>query len=160
MSGSVPPPPSQTHMQLVRRRKKKITRRIYRRYASLKRSRVFGSSTKPNGCDFAKIYASVCDNNFPSFVASRFSWRCLAASTSSFLHAAMNHLYPPSVAVSIHTSAFAAVAFQSPAMSNTRMPLFTESVQSFSFSPHPICTAPSRFPNTIRFGGSTTTLIC
>ena len=35
-----------------------------------------------------KLYASVCDCNFPSLVASLFSWRCLAASSSSSLHAA------------------------------------------------------------------------
>ena len=41
-------------------------------------------------CGFAKFYIPVCDNIFPSLVASLFSWRCLAASTSSFLHVAMN----------------------------------------------------------------------
>ena len=55
-----------------------------------------------NGCRFAKNYASVCDNNFSSLVTSLFSWRCLAASTSSFLHATMN-LRPPSVIVSTRT---------------------------------------------------------
>ena len=40
-----------------------------------------------NGCRFAKFYASVCDCNFPSLVASLF-WRCLAASSSFF--------FPPS----------------------------------------------------------------
>ena len=93
----------------------------------------------------------VCDNNFPSLVASLFSWRCLVASTSSFLHVAMN-LRPPSVTVSSHTSAFKAVAFQSPAMPNARMSLWTQSVHSFSFPPRPLRTAPSRFPKTIRFG--------
>ena len=39
------------------------------------------------------------DNNFPTLAASLF-WRCLAASTSSFLHAAMN-LRPPSVTVCV-----------------------------------------------------------
>ena len=91
-----------------------------------------------------------CDNRFPSLVASLF-WRCLAASTSSFLHAAMN-LRPPSVTVSTHTSAFKAVAFQSPAMPNARMSLWMQSVYSFSFPPRPLRTAPSRFPKTIRFG--------
>ena len=28
-----------------------------------------------SGCRFAKFYASVCDKNFPSLVASIFSWR-------------------------------------------------------------------------------------
>ena len=73
----------------------------------------------------------MCDNNFPSLVASLFSWRCLGASTSYFLHAAMN-LRPPSVTVSTHTSALNAVAFQSPAMPNARMSLWTQSVHSFS----------------------------
>ena len=49
-----------------------------------------------NGCRFAKFYASLCDCNFPSLVASLFSWRCLAASSSFSLHAAMN-LRPPSM---------------------------------------------------------------
>ena len=43
----------------------------------------------------------VCDDKFPGLVASLFSWRCLAASTSSLLHTAMNLL-----TVSTHTSAF------------------------------------------------------
>ena len=79
----------------------------------------------------------VCDNKFPSLVASLFSWRCLAASTSSFLYAAMN-LRLPSVTVSTHTSAFNAVAFQSPAMPNARMSLWTQSVHSFSFPARPL----------------------
>ena len=70
-----------------------------------------------NGCRFAIFSASVCDSNFPSLVASLFSWRCLAASTSSFLHAAMN-LHSPSVAVSTHTLASNPVVFQSPVMPN------------------------------------------
>ena len=89
----------------------------------------------------------MCDNKFPSL----FSWRCLAASTSSFLHAAIN-LRPPSVTVSTHTSAFNTVAFQSPAIPNAQMSICTQSVHSFSFPPRPLCTAPSRFPDTIRFG--------
>ena len=71
--------------------------------------------------------------------------------SASFLHAARN-LRPPSVTVSTHTSAFNAVAFQSPAMPNAGMSLWTQSVHSFSFPPRPLLTAPSRFPNTIRFG--------
>ena len=61
-------------------------------------------------------------------------------------------LRPPSVTVSTHTSAFNAVAFQSPAMPNTRMSLWMQSVYSFSFPPRPLRTSPSRFPKTIRFG--------
>ena len=80
-----------------------------------------------------------------------FSWQCLTASISSFLRAAMN-LRPPSATVPIQTSAFNAVAFQSPAMPNARMSLCTQSVHSFPFSPRPLRTAPSRFPNTIHFG--------
>ena len=60
---------------------------------------------------------------------------------------------PPSVTVSTHTSAFnAVVAFQSPAMPNARMSLWTQSVRSFSFPPRPLRTAHSRFPKTIHFG--------
>ena len=89
---------------------------------------------------------------FSSLVASLFSWRCPAASTSYFLHAAMN-LRQPSAAVSTHTSASNnVVAFQSHAISNARMSLCKQSAHSFSFPPHPLRTAPSRFPNTIRFG--------
>ena len=62
------------------------------------------------------------------------------------------NLRPPSVNVSTHTSAFNAVAFQSPAMPNARMSLCTQSVYSFSIPPRPLRTAPSRFPNTIHFG--------
>ena len=74
-------------------------------------------------------------------------------STSSFLHAAMN-FRPSSVTVSTltHTSASNAVAFQSPTMPNARTSFGTQSVHSFSFPPRPLCTAPSRFVNTIRFG--------
>ena len=78
-------------------------------------------------------------------------FRCLAASTSSFLYAAMN-LRPPSVTVSTHTSAFNAATFQSLAMPNARISLCTQSVHSFSFPLRPLRTAPSRFANTIRFG--------
>ena len=98
-----------------------------------------------------RFYASVCGNNFPSLVASLFSWRCLAASTSSFLHAAMNPR-PPSVMVSTHTSTSNAVPFQSPTMPNALMSLYTQSVHSFSSPFRPLRTAPSRFPNTTRFG--------
>ena len=91
------------------------------------------------------------ENNFANLVSSLFSWRCLAASTSSFLHAAMN-FRPPSVTASTHTPPFNAVAFQSPAMPDARMSLCTLSVYSFFFPPRPLRTAPSTFPNTIRFG--------
>ena len=62
------------------------------------------------------------------------------------------NLCPPSVTVSAHTSAFNAVAFQSPVMPNARMSLWTQSIHSFSFPPRPLRTAPSRFPKTIHFG--------
>ena len=81
---------------------------------------------------------------FPILVASLFSWRCLAASSSSSLHAAMN-LRPPSVTASTQTSAFNAIVFQFPVMPNARMSLCTQSVHSFSFPPRPLRTAPSRF---------------
>ena len=71
--------------------------------------------------------------------------------SSSSLHAAMN-LRPPSVTTSTQTSAFNAIVFQSPVMPNARMSLCTQSVHSFSFPPRPLRSAPSRFPNMIRFG--------
>ena len=55
----------------------------------------------------------MCDCNFPSLVASLFSWRCLAASSSSCLHAAIN-LRPPYVTASTETSAFSAIVFPIP----------------------------------------------
>ena len=70
---------------------------------------------------------------------------------SHFLHAAVN-LCPPSVTVSNHTSASNVVAFKSLAVPNVRMSLCMQSVHSFSFPPRPLRNAPSRFPNTIRFG--------
>ena len=73
---------------------------------------------------------------------------------SYFLLAVMN-LRPPSVTVSTHTLAFNTVAFQSPdTMLNARMLLCTQLAHSFSFPPRHLCTAPSRFPNTIRFGST------
>ena len=65
----------------------------------------------------SQFYTPVCDNKVPSLVASLFSWRCLAASTSSFLHAAIN-LRPPSVTLSTHTSAFKA-SLSSPPLCQT-----------------------------------------
>ena len=124
------------------------------RYAGLGPSRVctrIPSTRRLGQWVSLRNYASVCDNNFPSLVASLFSWRCLAASTSYFLHAAMN-LRPLSVTASTHTSAFNAVAFHSPVMPNARMSPCTQSVDSFSFPHRPLRTAPLRFPNMIRFG--------
>ena len=69
------------------------------------------------------------------------------------------NLRPPYVAASTHTSAFNAIAFQSPVMPNTRMSLCTQSVHSLSFPPRPLRTAASRFPNMIRFLGSRPPLI-
>ena len=129
--------------------KTKVTRGIYvsrccadRRYAGLGpssvRTRIPSTPRLGNGCHFAKFYAaSVCDNNFPSLVAFLFSWRRLAASSSFFLHATMN-IRPTSVTASTHTSAFNAIAFQSPVMPNARMSLCTSS------HPHPLRTAPSK----------------
>ena len=95
----------------------------------------------------------MCDNKFPSLVASLFSWRCLATSTSSFLHAALK-LRPPYVTASTHTSAFNTVAFQSPRYGKRPDvalyaigPLFLLPTAS---SPH---YTTSKFSNTIRFGG-------
>ena len=98
-SGSAPPPPPYA-ARSEKNKLIKITRRIYRRYAGLGpscvRTRIPSTRRLGPGYCFEKFYASVCDDKFPSLVASLFSWRCLAASTSSFLHAAMN-LRPPSV---------------------------------------------------------------
>ena len=77
-------------------------------------------------------------------------WRCLVASSSFFLHAAMN-LRVPSVTVSSHTSASNAVAFRTPTMPDARVSLCTQSVHSFSFPTRLLRTAPSRFPKTTRF---------
>ena len=93
------------------------------------------------------------DNIFPSLVASLFSWRCLAVSTSYFLHAAMNRR-PPSVAVSTHRSQPLTPSLSNPlSCQNARISLCTQSVHSISFqSRPPLRTAPSRLPNTIHFG--------
>ena len=89
--------------------------------------------------------------HFHSFVASPFFWRCLTASAPSFPHAAIN-LHPRPLTVSTYTSASNAVCFQSPTMTHAQMSLCTQSVHSFSFTLRPVRTAPSRFPNTVRFG--------
>ena len=96
-----PPPPTPHTARSEKDKKIKITRRIYRRYAGLGRSRVRTriSSARRLGQWGAKFYTPVCDNKLPSLVASLFSWRYLAASTSSFLHAAMN-IRPASVPIS------------------------------------------------------------
>ena len=130
---------------------------MYRRYADVGRSRVRTRIPSARRLLIGqkvllrKIPRFRVRDKFPILVASLFSWRCLAAFTSSFLHAAMN-LCLPSVTVSTRTSAFNAVAFQSPAMRNARMLLCTQSVHSFSFPPRSLRSAPSRFPTTIRFG--------
>ena len=90
----------------------------------------------------------MCDNKFPSLVASLFSCpgavmmsshinsnsNIKVASTFSFLHATMN-LRPPSVTVSTHTSAFNAVDFQPPAMPSVWLSLCTQSVHSLLPTP-------------------------
>ena len=83
--------------------------------------------------------------------ASLFSRRCLAASFSSFPHAAVN-LRSLSVTISTYTAASNAIALQSPAMPNAQASLCTQSIYSFSFPPRPLCTAFSRFPNMICLG--------
>ena len=90
---------------------------------------------------------------FPSLVVPLFSWRCLTAFISSFLHAAIN-LHPPFVTFATQASASNAVAFQPPVIPNARTPLCMQSTHSFSFLPRPLRTAPSRFTkkNAIRFG--------
>ena len=115
-----------------------------RRYAGLGPSRArtgfFGSSTRPMSVASQNLTLPCAITTFPVLLLLSFSWRCLAAPTSSFLHAAVN-LRLPSVTVSTHTSASNAVAFQSPAMSNVRMSLFKQSVHSFSFPPRSLRTA-------------------
>ena len=87
----------------------------------------------------------------PGLVASLFSWRCLAASTSSFIYAAMN-LRPPSATVSTHACAFNAVTFQSHGSAKRPHAALYAIGSLFLLPTRPLRTAPSRFPNTIRFG--------
>ena len=96
-----PPPPPPPPTLLVWRKKKKKHATHLRRGATqvsvclASYKDFFDLSARPMGVASQKFYAaSVCDNNFPSLVASLFFRRCLAASTSSFLQAAMN-LRPP-----------------------------------------------------------------
>ena len=85
----------------------------------------------------------MCDKNFPSLVASLFSWRYLAASTSYFPR---GHKPPPTLRDHLKPHlASNAVAFRSLAMPNARMSLCTQSVHSFAFPSRPLCTSPSRF---------------
>ena len=141
----------------ARSEKKKKTRRIYmpRRYADLGPSRIRTRTpwTRRLGqrVSLRKILRFRMLWQLSRFVASLLSWRFPSRVTSPFLHAAMN-LRPPSATVSTHTSDFHAIAFQSPVMPNARMSLCTQWVHLFSFPPRPLRAAPSRFPNTIRFG--------
>ena len=157
-----PPPPSRAARS--EKIKIKITRRIHisRRYASRRyagglgpsrvRTRIPTTRRLGQWVSLRKILRfRVRVQLSQSLVASLFSWRCLAASSSSSLHAAIN-LRPPSVTASTQTSAFNAIAFQSPVMPNARISLCTQSVHFFSFPPRPLRTAPSRFPNMLRFG--------
>ena len=109
-----------------------------------------GSSTRPIVW-LRRFYASVYDNKFPSPVASLFSWRYLAAITSSFI--APINLRPPLVAVPTQTSASNAVAFQFLRYVKRRDVALYAIGPSFSFPPRPLRSEPSRFPNTTRFGG-------
>ena len=91
------------------------------------------------------------DNNFPSLV-------CLSLLLVMFSRVCIHfpprsiNLRPPSVTVSTHTPVSDADAFHSPAMPNARTCLFTQSIYFSPFPPRPLRTAPSRLPNTIRFG--------
>ena len=100
-----------------------------------------------------RFYAHVYGNNFPNTAVSLFSWFISSRIYLLFPPRAIN-LAPPFVTVSTltHNSASNAVAVSSPAMPNARTSLCTQSVHSFSLPPGPLLTAPSRFPNTIRFG--------
>ena len=104
---SLPPPPSLRAARSEKKKKKKKTRDAssclgatqvgVMQVVSVRLASVQGFLrlvSWANGCRFAKFYASVCNCSFPSLVASLFSWRCLAASSSSSLHAASN-LRPP-----------------------------------------------------------------
>ena len=92
-----------------------------RRYAGLGPSRVCTRIPSTRRLGTRPMSVASQDSTLPcartTFPVSLplFSWRCLAASTSYFLHAAMN-LRPPSATVSTRTSASNAVAFQSPVM--------------------------------------------
>ena len=80
-------------------------------------------SVRLGQCEQCILYVYVCvcvyggrhvhPERCTTFVASLFSWRCLAASSYSFLHAAIN-LRPPSVTASTHISALDAIAFAIP----------------------------------------------
>ena len=85
--------------------------------------------------------------------ASFFSWRSLAASSASFVPAAMN-LHHPSVVVSTHTRASNVIPSKPPRYANAWMPLSTQPIHYLSFPPRPLHTPPSRFSNTICFGNS------
>ena len=164
-SGSAPPPPARAARSKKKKRKKEITRRIHisRRYASRRYAGGLGPSrirtriptTRQLG-QWVSLRKTLrfrvrLQLSQSRCLSSLFSWRCLAASSSSCLHAAIN-LRPPSVTASTQTSAFTAIVFQSPVMPNARMSLCTQSVHSFSFPPRHLRTAPSRFLNMIRFG--------
>ena len=89
-SGSPPPPSHVAHSEKINLKSRDASTclgatQVSVRLASLQGFLRLGGSA--NGCRFPEFYASVCDNNFPNLVASLFSWRCLAASTSSSPHA-------------------------------------------------------------------------
>ena len=92
------------------------------------------------------------DNNLPSLVCVSLLLR--GFSRVFLLFPQRGHKLPPLsvVTISTHTPASNTIAFQPPAMSNARTSLCTESIHFFSFPPGRLCTAPSRFPNTIHFG--------
>ena len=115
-----------------------------RRYVGLgpprARTGFLGSSTRPMSAALQNSTLPCAMTTFPVSLLLSFSCRCLAASTSSFLHAAVN-LRPPSVTVSTYTPGSNAVAFQTPAMTNIRISLFQQSVHSFSSPPPSLRTA-------------------
>ena len=105
--------------QIVRRAPRHAS--IYpRRYVGLGPSRArigfLRHLYKTHRCHFGGSTFLRTITTFAVSFASLFSWTCLAASSSHFLHAVIN-LRPPSVTVSIYTPASDVVAFQSPAMS-------------------------------------------
>ena len=113
-----------------------------RRYAGLGPSRArtgfLGSSTRPMSAASQNSTLPCAMTTFPVSLLLSFSCRCLAASTSSFLQAAVN-LRPPSVTVSTYTPGSNAIAFQTPAITNIRISLFQQSVHLSP--PHPLLSA-------------------
>ena len=161
-SGSAPSPRARCSFGEKKKKKKKITRRIHmsRRYASRRHAGGLGPSrVRTRITTTRRLGQWVSLRNILRFrVRLQLSQsRCLslllAMSGRVFLFfPPRGHEPPPSVTASTQTSAFNAIVFQSAVMPKPRMSLCTQSVHSSSFPLRPLRTAPSRFPNMIRFG--------